>query len=430
MFENVIDQPAAVRLIEDVRQKKLPPSILFSGNVYSGKLTAALELARSVCCEHGGDWQCTCPSCLRQKELISPDVLILGVRDHSLEIKAAAQTFLHNTTLSSRYLFVRSIRKLTCRFDARLWDTDEPRFLKAAPFVAEIEEALSELTALSLENIEHGFLNKKITSLTEKAEKLQEECMYESIPINQVRKASSWVRLMPSGTKKILIVENADKMQEGARNAFLKILEEPPAYSIFILTTARRGAIMPTILSRVRTYNFIERDEKSQEDVIRRVFKGDASSTERILKFNRLSSYLYGFLPVQFKTVQNAAAAFYEFVFMLLARENKSIPSALYNAVAKYKNENKYEHAKAEISGIISMLNKCKPHTIYILFLNGLLSFLQKGLNDSNCSNTETETYFKITRFIKDSEASVGILNISPQAALENLAEHIKDAVL
>ena len=101
LFENVIDQPAAVRLIEDVRQKKLPPSILFSGNVYSGKLTAALELARSVCCEHVGVWQCTCPSCLRQKELISPDVLILGVRDHSIEIKAAAQTFLYNTFLSS-----------------------------------------------------------------------------------------------------------------------------------------------------------------------------------------------------------------------------------------------------------------------------------------------------------------------------------------
>ncbi|WP_024466390.1 DNA polymerase III subunit gamma/tau [Treponema pedis] len=430
MFENLINQPAAKMLTEDIRRNKLPPSILFSGNVCSGKLTAALELARSVCCETDGNWQCTCSSCLRQKELISPDVLILGARDHTLEINAAAKTFLNNITLPSRYLFLRSIRKLTCRFDARLWDTDEQRFLKAAPLVAEIEEAVSELTSIPIENLESGFLTKKISFLIEKSEKLQEECMYDSIPINQVRKASSWVRLMPTGSKKVLIIENADKMQEGARNAFLKILEEPPSYSVFVLTTAHRGAIMPTILSRVRTYNFIERDEASQEEVIRRVFKGDIQKTEAAAKFNLLSSYLYGFLPVEFQTIKTAAALFYEFVFMLIDRENKILPHALYNAVTKYKAENTYGDFKKEISSIVSMLNKFKPHTIYILFLNALLSFLGNGLKDCECTAFETETYFKITQLIKTSETSVDIFNISPQAALENLAEQIKEAAV
>ena len=79
------------------------------------------------------------------------------------------------------------------------------------------------------------------------AEKLEDDFLYDSIPVNQVRNASAWARLSPSDKKKILIIENADRMQDAARNAFLKVLEEPPADVVFILTTTRRGAIMPTI---------------------------------------------------------------------------------------------------------------------------------------------------------------------------------------
>lgn len=430
MFENLVNQPAAKRLIEDIKQNKLPPSILFSGNVCSGKLTAALELARSLCCEKDGNWQCTCPSCQRQKELISSDVLILGARDHSLEIKAAAHTFLNNISLPSRYLFLRSIRKLNNRFDARLWDTDETKFLKAAPIIAEIEELLSDLTSIPVDTLEEDSLKNKIDLLIAKTEKLQDECMYDTIPINQVRKASSWIRLMPAGAKKVLIVENADKMQDGARNAFLKILEEPPSYSVFILTTAHRGAIMPTILSRVRTYNFAERDYQSQKEVIRRVFKGSTENCTEIANFNLISSYLYGFLPVDFKTIQNSASLFYEFIFKLIDGENKKSPQALYNSITAYKNENNYDASKSDIAGIITLLNKCKPHTIYILFLNCLSAFLQTSLKNGECSALETETYFKITRLIKNSENAVDTFNISPQAALENLAEQIKEAAI
>jgi len=429
MFENLIDQEAGLRFIQDIKQKKLPPSILFSGPECSGKLTAALELARSVSCTESGNWTCTCSSCLRQKEMISSDVLILGARDHSPEIKAACETLLKTKTLSSRYLFLRAIRKLTARFDPRLWDTDETRFVKAAPVIAEIEELLANLCSGPIETIDDKVLNKTAEALVLKSAKLQDECMYDTIPINQVRKASSWVRLMPSGIKKVLIVENADKMQEGARNAFLKILEEPPSYAVFVLTTAHRGAIMPTILSRVRTYTFKERDKKSQEEVIRRVFKGEPCH-EPFGKFNLLSSYLYGFLPVSFRTIQNAASLFYEYVFLLIDRQNKILPSALYNSISNYKNKNNYDNSNCTVSNIVNLLNKCKPHTIYILFLNSLLFFLQDGLKNEECSALEVESYFKITALIKNAEAAVDIFNISPQAALENLAEEIKEKLI
>ena len=62
-----------------------------------------------------------------------------------LETKAAAHALCTAKTAAARDLFIRAVRKLTSRFDPRLWDTDEPRFVKAAPILTDIEEALSEL---------------------------------------------------------------------------------------------------------------------------------------------------------------------------------------------------------------------------------------------------------------------------------------------
>ncbi len=432
MFENVLGQEEIKKqLTDDLRKNKLPPSILYYGPNSAGKFTAALELARCVSCSQGGSWGCTCPSCLKHKEMTSPDLLILGARDHIPEIKAASQTLLKNRQISSRYLFLRTVRKLTLRFDARLWDADEQKFLKAAPIISEIEELSSLLSVDAIENIDDTKLKKTVEAIVLQCTKLQDDCAYDSIPINQVRKASAWIRLMPSGSKKILIVENADKMQEGARNAFLKILEEPPSYGVFILTTERRGAIMPTILSRVRSYKFGERSDASFEEVITRVFKGELTEENRFGSFNLLRNFLYSFLPVSFKTIQITAAYFYDFIFDLILREQKKIPPALYDSVNKFKTENNIANEKTSVSAIVNSLNKFKPHTIFVLFLNSLLYFLQRALKEADTNNLsakETEAYFKISNLIKTAETANDVYNISPQAVLENLSEKIKEA--
>ena len=55
------------------------------------------------------------------------------------------------------------------------------------------------------------------------------------------------------GEKKIYILRNIHEMSEQAQNTLLKIIEEPPAHVIFILTCQSRARILPTILSRVVT---------------------------------------------------------------------------------------------------------------------------------------------------------------------------------
>lgn len=55
------------------------------------------------------------------------------------------------------------------------------------------------------------------------------------------------------GGWRVIIVDPADDMTPSAANAILKTLEEPPAQTLFLLATKRRGALLPTILSRCRT---------------------------------------------------------------------------------------------------------------------------------------------------------------------------------
>lgn len=50
MFDNLLYQPAGVQLASDLTNNILPGAMLFSGNISSGKLTCALELARILSC--------------------------------------------------------------------------------------------------------------------------------------------------------------------------------------------------------------------------------------------------------------------------------------------------------------------------------------------------------------------------------------------
>lgn len=65
------------------------------------------------------------------------------------------------------------------------------------------------------------------------------------------------VRIQPtSGKYKIYIIDEVHMLSANAFNAFLKTLEEPPPYAIFILATTEKHKILPTILSRCQIFDF------------------------------------------------------------------------------------------------------------------------------------------------------------------------------
>jgi DNA polymerase-3 subunit gamma/tau len=65
------------------------------------------------------------------------------------------------------------------------------------------------------------------------------------------------VRIPPQdGPYKVYIIDEVHMLSQSAFNAFLKTLEEPPAYAKFILATTEKHKILPTILSRCQVYDF------------------------------------------------------------------------------------------------------------------------------------------------------------------------------
>ncbi len=423
MFENVISQPAAVLLMDDIRGSRLPPSILFSGPSSSGKLTAALELARSLSCKNAdAPWQCECPSCLRHKELVHPDLLIIGSRNCYLEIQASAEAFLRSQTQASRYLFIRAVRKLTLRFHPVLQEGDESRFSKAAPLLADIEEALEEFSPRRPIESDSEALKKKVESLKNLAGKLEDDFLPDSIPVSQVRNASSWVRLSPAGKRKILIVENADRMQESARNAFLKVLEEPPENVAFILTTNRRGAILPTILSRVRTYAFVERSIASQHEVISRVFRDVPQEG------STLDAYFNRFLPVSPEQISAAASAFLNGILLDALDEGRRPLPALKESL-RSDSAPRMDSDSGAPASILVILNRCKPSIVWTLFLSRIARYMRDALRNDSADAREISCFSRWTVLLRDASDSVNVYNIGAQAAIEKLREEMKAAL-
>ena len=278
MFENLLEQSRFIETISrDISHSSLPPSLLFSGPAYSGKMTAALETMRVLNCRtKGAPWGCTCPACQASRLLLQPHLLLLGKRSFYEDIAASADLFRREDRDSSRYMLIRSTRKLLRRFDPVLWDGEEKKISKGSRAVQEINDFLIAIEPgkdiLSAKEIKEGlsFLEKSVPDL--------EKLVPATIPINQIRRISSWSHRASGGVDhvKVVVMERAESMLESSRNALLKLLEEPPEDLYLIMLTERKRMIMPTILSRVRNYSFAGRGVRVSREIVSRLYKTGA----------------------------------------------------------------------------------------------------------------------------------------------------------
>ncbi len=89
--------------------------------------------------------------------------------------------------------------------------------------------------------------------------------------VDDIRNLVDQVRIPPQvGRYKVYIIDEVHMLSQQAFNAFLKTLEEPPAYAKFILATTEKHKIIPTILSRCQIYDF---KRISVEDITRQLIK-------------------------------------------------------------------------------------------------------------------------------------------------------------
>ena len=304
MFENIIGHKQTVELLKDqVSHNRLPGSILIEGPRYAGKLTLALELARALTCTGDRSWNCRCPSCRSQKLLIQSDTLLLGYDNFMEEISVARQLLEANDQIYSRYLFLRSVRKLLRRFDPVFYDEKETKFKKVQPLLAYLEETLG---LINPEDLSTPIKPKVLDGIMESAADLAGELNLSTIPVNQIRKVTFWAHTSTTESRKVVIIENAEKMNDSARNSMLKILEEPPANCFFIFLSSRTGEIIPTIRSRLRSYPLKERTPEENGKVLSLIFRENSGA------YSSISSYFDSFDP-DVEVLSNLAAQFLSF---------------------------------------------------------------------------------------------------------------------
>ena len=75
--------------------------------------------------------------------------------------------------------------------------------------------------------------------------------------VDDIRELVTQIRFVPqTGKYKVYVIDEVHMLSSSAFNAFLKTLEEPPPYAIFILATTEKHKIIPTILSRCQIFDF------------------------------------------------------------------------------------------------------------------------------------------------------------------------------
>ncbi|PRY99777.1 DNA polymerase-3 subunit delta' [Marinilabilia salmonicolor] len=201
LFKDVVGQKAVKdHLISMVREDRISHAQLFTGPAGAGLMPLALAFAQYVNCHNPGpeDSCGVCPSCKKMAKLIHPDFhFVFPIVKRGSEKNPVCADYL----------------------------TEWREFVLKSPYFT-IHEWFS-------------FLN---------AEKSQG--MIYTQEGNEIIKRLSLKNF--EGKYKIMVVWQPEKMHNSAANRLLKILEEPPARTLFILVSDYPAGILPTILSRTQ----------------------------------------------------------------------------------------------------------------------------------------------------------------------------------
>jgi DNA polymerase-3 subunit delta' len=207
-FRDIVGQQEVIeRLVKDAQAGTVPHALLFTGPEGTGKLQTAIAFARYLLCRDKADSTDSCgkcPSCIKMDKLVHPDLhFVFPVINKS---KSAGRSTVSDDEISTWRETVLEQQYFGFEDWLAAIDADNKQ---ARIFVTESESILGKL---SLKSVEGGY--------------------------------------------KVMIIWHAEKMNAECANSLLKLLEEPPAGTVFILTTDTPELMLETILSRTQRIDF------------------------------------------------------------------------------------------------------------------------------------------------------------------------------
>lgn len=203
-FRDVIGQEAAKqRLLQEAGEGRIPHAQLFCGPEGAGKLPLALAYAKYLCCTNPGpEGACgTCPSCVKWNKLVHPDVHFM-------------------------FPIVKSAKGKKEVCDDYL--ADWRHLLMNNPYFA-LPHWLSAM----------GAENGQVLIYARESDEITRKLSLKSV----------------EGGYKITIIWLPEKMHEACANKLLKLLEEPPEKTLFLLVSEMPEQLLSTILSRTQRFS-------------------------------------------------------------------------------------------------------------------------------------------------------------------------------
>lgn len=269
-FADVIGQSeAAERLLQQVRENRVAHAQLFCGREGCGKFPLALAYASYLLCDHPSahDVCDHCPSCAKTRILEHPDL----------------------------HFIYPTIKKQTCRDMFRHWKAMVGR----SPYFS-LDTWLAEM----------GAENQQPVIYAQESDAIQQALLLHS----------------SEGGRKVVIVWLPERMNETTANKMLKLLEEPPEGTVFLLVSEAPEMLLSTVVSRVQRIDIPPISEADMKAALVNLHGVEGGEAERIARFAR-GSYVEALEVLQ--TSRDEKLFFGEFVVLMRRAYTRDIKALL-----------------------------------------------------------------------------------------------------
>ena len=220
------------RLIRSVKEERVSHAQMFSGPEGCGSLALALAYAKYISCENRTDFDScgTCKSCVKYEKMIHPDLhFVFPVIKNKKDIEPVSDSYIEEW---------REFVRKSPFFTIHNWlDSIEVGNAQGLIFASEAAEIIKKL---NLKTFESDF--------------------------------------------KIMIIWLPEKMHQATSNKLLKMIEEPPDKTLFLLVSDEPDKVIPTILSRCQMIKIPGFRENEIRDYLVRQFNNDKNKAAEIAR--------------------------------------------------------------------------------------------------------------------------------------------------